>query len=153
MGKNSQQQKPNQFIIVVVIGVVISALYVWSYMKPQNQEYNSRNTVTREINQKANQDSQFKTVGKDTPANTANNTTKQVVKQDTGSIDERVMQVARNFRCACGGCGELQLATCQCDMPRGAEEEKAFIRYNLKDGLTVDRVIQLVDKKYGHRNT
>ena len=149
MGKNSQQQKPNQFIIVVIIGVVISALYIGNYMMSQNQEKNNRNIVPQATNQKANQDSQFKTVGKDAPGNTAG----KVVKQDTGSIDERVMQVARNFRCACGGCGELQLATCQCDMPSGAEEERAFIRYNLKDGLTVDQVIEMVDNKYGHRNT
>lgn len=33
-------------------------------------------------------------------------------------VDEaQVIAVAKNFKCACGGCGELPLATCNCDMP------------------------------------
>jgi hypothetical protein len=63
-----------------------------------------------------------------------------------------VQQVAVNFRCACGGCGELPLATCTCDMPKGAVEEKSFIRAKLQQGLSVAQVIEAVDKKYGHRN-
>ena len=67
------------------------------------------------------------------------------------SISSRVKLVAANFRCACGGCGELFLVDCTCDMPKGAKEEKAFIRNHLKKGLSVEQVIQLVEKKYGHR--
>ncbi len=68
------------------------------------------------------------------------------------SVDEaRVIAVAKNFRCACGGCGELPLATCQCEMPRGAVEEKRFIREKLADGFTVEQVIEQLDKNYGHR--
>lgn len=63
----------------------------------------------------------------------------------------QVQLVAANFRCACGGCGELFLIDCTCDMPRGAKEEKDFIRRNLQQGLTVDEVITLVEKEYGHR--
>jgi cytochrome c-type biogenesis protein CcmH/NrfF len=59
--------------------------------------------------------------------------------------------VAANFRCACGGCGELFLVDCTCDMPRGAVEEKEFIRDKLRQGLSVDQVIDLVEKEYGHR--
>lgn len=67
-------------------------------------------------------------------------------------VDEaQVIAVAENFKCACGGCGELPLATCECDMPKGAMEEKNFIRQKLAEGLTVEQVIELVDKKYGHR--
>ena len=36
-------------------------------------------------------------------------------------------------------------------MPRGAKEEKDFIRKNLQQGLGVDEVITLVEKEYGHR--
>jgi cytochrome c-type biogenesis protein CcmH/NrfF len=36
-------------------------------------------------------------------------------------------------------------------MPKGAVEEKAFIRDQLRQGLSVDQVIQLLDNKYGHR--
>jgi len=67
-------------------------------------------------------------------------------------VDEaQVIAVAKNFKCACGGCGELPLETCTCDMPKGAVEEKTFIREKLAEGLTVEQVVELVDKKYGHR--
>jgi hypothetical protein len=69
----------------------------------------------------------------------------------TDSVENQVIQVAVNFRCACGGCGELPLAECQCDMPKGAVEEKGFIRTQLAQGLTVPQVIELVDQIYGHR--
>ncbi|MGD2037766.1 MAG: hypothetical protein PVH28_07780 [Desulfobacterales bacterium] len=67
------------------------------------------------------------------------------------AIAGQVQLVAANFRCACGGCGELFLIDCTCDMPRGAKEEKDFIRRNLQRGLSVDEVITLVEKEYGHR--
>jgi len=65
--------------------------------------------------------------------------------------EAQVIAVAKNFRCACGGCGELPLATCECDMPKGAVEEKRFIREKLVEGFSVEQVIELLDKKYGHR--
>ena len=71
----------------------------------------------------------------------------------TSTIDLRVQQVASNFRCACGGCGELPLDECACDMPRGAVEEKDFIRKKLNQGLTTDAVINLVNERYGHLKT
>jgi ribosomal protein L37E len=67
------------------------------------------------------------------------------------SVERKVQLVASNFKCACGGCGELPLIECECDMPRGAQEEKDFIRKKLREGLTVNHVIQLVEKKYGLR--
>jgi hypothetical protein len=67
----------------------------------------------------------------------------------SNALKDKVFQVAVNFKCACGGCGELPLAECQCDMPKGAVEEKAFIRAKLDEGLSVQEVIELVDKKYG----
>ena len=69
------------------------------------------------------------------------------------STERQAQLVASNFRCACGGCGELPLIECTCDMPRGAVEEKAFIRKKLREGFTVDQVIQLVEGKYGLRIT
>jgi len=68
------------------------------------------------------------------------------------NVDEaQVIAVSKNFKCPCGGCGEDALETCTCDMPKGAVETKNFIRERLSEGLTVDQVIDLVDKKYGHR--
>lgn len=69
----------------------------------------------------------------------------------SAALESQVKIVAANFKCACGKCGELFLVDCTCDMPRGAVEEKDFIRNKLQQGLTVDQVIQLVDKEYGHR--
>lgn len=67
-------------------------------------------------------------------------------------VDEaQVIAVAKNFKCACGGCGELPLATCECDMRNGAFEEKKFIREKLAEGFAVEQIIELVDKQYGHR--
>jgi cytochrome c-type biogenesis protein CcmH/NrfF len=70
---------------------------------------------------------------------------------NNSALESKVQLVAANFRCACGGCGELFLIDCTCDMPEGAVEEKSFIRDQLQQGLNVDQVIELVDKKYGHR--
>ena len=73
-------------------------------------------------------------------------------QSSVGRADEaQVIAVARNFICACDGCGEKPLASCECDMPRGAVEEKNFIREKLSEGFTVEQVIDFVDKKYGHR--
>ena len=69
----------------------------------------------------------------------------------TNSAEDQVRQGAVNFKCACGGCGELPLAECQCDMPKGAVEEKNFIRTKLAEGYTVPEVIELLDQEYGHR--
>jgi cytochrome c-type biogenesis protein CcmH/NrfF len=67
-------------------------------------------------------------------------------------VDEaQVTAVAKNFKCACGGCGELPLVTCNCDMPKGSVEEKRFIREKLAEGFAVEQVIEQLDKKYGHR--
>lgn len=68
-------------------------------------------------------------------------------------FDSEFHAVVTQFRCACGGCGELFLEECECDMPRGAKTEKAFIREKLEQGLSVDEVIQAVDDLYGHRIT
>jgi cytochrome c-type biogenesis protein CcmH/NrfF len=67
------------------------------------------------------------------------------------NLEGQVKLVAANFRCACGQCGELFLIDCTCDMPKGAVEEKNFIRNQLQQGMTVDQVIDVMDKKYGHR--
>lgn len=75
----------------------------------------------------------------------------QQVSITNSNLEGQVRLVAANFRCACGGCGELFLIDCTCDMPKGAKEEKDFIRRNFQQGLSVDEVITLVEKEYGHR--
>ena len=73
--------------------------------------------------------------------------------QDIVNGDARIQLVASRFSCACGGCGELPLDECTCDMPRGAVEEKTFIRNNLRQGFTIDQVVKAVDEKYGYMKT
>jgi cytochrome c-type biogenesis protein CcmH/NrfF len=75
----------------------------------------------------------------------------QTQSQTSDPLNSQIRLVTANFRCACGGCGELPLIDCTCDMPRGAVEEKAYIRDQLKKGLTVEQVISRVEEKYGHR--
>ncbi len=75
----------------------------------------------------------------------------QTSPRTSDPLNSQVQLVAANFRCACGGCGELPLIDCTCDMPRGAVEEKAFIRDKLENGLTLEQIIPLVEKKYGHK--
>ena len=66
-------------------------------------------------------------------------------------LESRVQLVTANFKCACGQCGELFLVDCTCDMSRGAKEEKDFIRNKLRQGLSVDQVVDLVAVEYGHK--
>ena len=77
----------------------------------------------------------------------------QTNSTNDSALESQIQLVAANFRCACGGCGELFLIDCTCDMPKGAVEEKTFIRDQLQQGLSIDQVIQQVDNKYGHRIT
>ena len=74
----------------------------------------------------------------------------QSLPPQNASLESQVRRVASNFKCACGGCGELPLVECTCDMPRGAVEEKNYIRNKLREGLTVDQVVQMVRDVYGH---
>ncbi len=75
-----------------------------------------------------------------------------VLTSSTVEVNEaQVIAVAKKFKCACGGCEELPLVTCNCDMSKGSVEEKRFIREKLAEGFTVEQVIEQLDKKYGHR--
>ena len=77
--------------------------------------------------------------------------TYEIASKEDKSLEPQVLVVASNFTCACGGCGELPLIECQCTMPRGALEEKEFIRNKLTEGLSVGQVIRLVDEVYGNK--
>jgi len=75
----------------------------------------------------------------------------QTASGNNANLENQVRLVAANFKCACGQCGELFLIDCTCDMPRGAVEEKNFIRNKLRQGMAVDQVISLMDQTYGHK--
>jgi len=120
VGQN-KRRKPNYWIIVAVVAIVISAGLVLKVMSSPPERISSQVQAYRSW-----------------PA-------------VYGVLKDQVQRVASEFKCACGGCGELPLIICDCDMPKGAVEEKAFIRKMLEEGFPVDRVIQLVDEKYGHK--
>ena len=122
LGEN-QRRKPNYWIIVAIVAIVISAGLAFKIMSSTPEHISSQVQAY-----------------KPRPA-------------VGGVLQEQVQRIASEFKCACGGCGELPLIICDCDMPRGAMEEKAFIRKMLEEGFSVDRVIQLVDEKYGHKMT
>jgi cytochrome c-type biogenesis protein CcmH/NrfF len=71
----------------------------------------------------------------------------------TGLEETNVQLVASEFECACGHCGKTALMNCSCDRPHGALEEKGFIRMKLREGHSVEQVIQLLEQEYGHRIT
>jgi len=52
-----------------------------------------------------------------------------------------------------GFCEVLKKDECACDMPRGAVEEKNFIRTKLSEGLILDAVTNLVNERYGQLKT
>ena len=63
----------------------------------------------------------------------------------------QVAAVAGHFLCGCGECGDMKLVECDCNMPNGGINEKAFIRQKLTEGHNVDHVVEMVDAAYGRR--
>jgi cytochrome c-type biogenesis protein CcmH/NrfF len=70
----------------------------------------------------------------------------QPVSQDF-SLERKVMEVASKFTCSCGSCGEEALETCLCAT---AEQERNFIRQELRNGKSAVQTIAAVNKRYGH---
>ncbi len=133
----STKRNSNNFLAFAIILLALSILYGVSSIDNRNDGSDNRSYETTEYAKE--------------PAEKEK--ALPVKSESAGSIEEKINIVAKEFRCACEGCGELQLIVCKCDMPRGAVEEKQFIRENLEKGLKVDEVIRLVEKKYGYRNT
>ena len=77
--------------------------------------------------------------------------TRTSASQVDQALEGLVQLVSLEFRCACGGCGEMPLIECNCDMPRGAAEQKRYIREKLKEGLPPQEVIEMVEELFGHR--
>jgi hypothetical protein len=85
------------------------------------------------------------------PGQRGSSTTNPTPLKGSDSVETMIQLVASDFRCACGKCGELPLIDCDCDMPRGAIEEKLYIREKLEQGYPARKVIEMVDELYGHR--
>jgi cytochrome c-type biogenesis protein CcmH/NrfF len=63
------------------------------------------------------------------------------------SLERKVMEVASKFTCSCGACGEEALETCTCGT---AEQERNFIRQELRSSKSVTQAIAAVNTRYGH---
>lgn len=57
------------------------------------------------------------------------------------------VEVAKQFACPCGKCGEENLAVCECPT---AVSAKRFIETNLHEGRPKKEVINIVKDMYGH---
>lgn len=136
-----QTKESNFWKITTVIALILLAGVSAKTMFSPSQ--NTRSTAP--IQTTSSQPIPIKPITGQSPA------VKAATAPTANSIEDQIRQVAVNFKCACGGCGELPLDECQCDMPKGAVEEKNFIWTKLMEGNSVPQVIELVDKKYGLR--
>ncbi len=68
----------------------------------------------------------------------------------TANFTGAVYDVAEKFICPCGGCGEMALETCSCDMHNGAVEAKTFIQQQFNQGKSNDEVIAAMIQRYGY---
>ena len=61
-------------------------------------------------------------------------------------VDPAVTRVAARFACSCGTCGERRLDICSCET---AQQERAFIQEQLRDGRSEAEAAEALSKKYG----
>ncbi|GJQ64259.1 MAG: hypothetical protein K8F36_12195 [Melioribacteraceae bacterium] len=71
-------------------------------------------------------------------------------KSSDPAIEASVFDVASNFVCGCGSCGEESLDECKCNF---AVEERQFIRDYLEANQDKENVIFAVNEKYGGLKT
>jgi hypothetical protein len=64
----------------------------------------------------------------------------------TPVVDPAVVRVAARFACSCGTCGEERLDICSCAT---AQQERAFIQEQLRNGHSEAEAAEAVNKKYG----
>ncbi len=57
------------------------------------------------------------------------------------------LEIAKQFNCSCGACGELNLASCTCPT---AQATKRFIEAQINKGQPKEKVVDLVKEVYGH---
>ncbi|OYV87473.1 MAG: hypothetical protein B7Z63_02300 [Ignavibacteriae bacterium 37-53-5] len=61
--------------------------------------------------------------------------------------ESKAMQIASDFDCSCGTCGNLPLDTCTCPT---AVKEREFIRGMVREGRSSAQIVTAVSKTYGH---
>ena len=84
----------------------------------------------------------------DTPVSPAPGPASSVaeVRSTDPGVEVRVRTVASVFICSCGSCNEQPLETCTCAT---AAEERQFIRDEIAKGESNDRIITMVNERYG----
>lgn len=66
---------------------------------------------------------------------------------DTAPLtDPAVLRVAARFACSCGTCGEKRLDVCSCET---AQQERAFIQEQLRNGRSEAEAVEELKQKYG----
>ncbi|NOX17777.1 MAG: hypothetical protein GXO87_05785 [Chlorobi bacterium] len=72
----------------------------------------------------------------------------KIIEEKSGNpfVEAKVVDLASQFACACGGCDEDPLDKCQCDY---AIEERSFIRSRLENSVSDEEIIEALNKKYG----
>lgn len=62
------------------------------------------------------------------------------------TMDLAVFRVAARFVCSCGTCGEKRLDVCSCAT---AQQERAFIQEQLRNGRSESEAAEALKQKYG----
>ncbi len=62
------------------------------------------------------------------------------------AADPAVLRVAARFACSCGSCGEERLDVCSCPT---AQQERAFIQEQLRNGRSEAEAAEALKQKYG----
>ncbi len=60
-----------------------------------------------------------------------------------------VLDIARDFMCNCGNCGDDTVEDCNCEHKNGALEVKNFILQKVQEGHKKPHIVALVQEKYG----
>jgi hypothetical protein len=61
-------------------------------------------------------------------------------------VEPAVTRVASRFICSCGTCGEKRLDVCSCET---AQQERAFIHEQLRNGRSESEATEALKQKYG----
>jgi cytochrome c-type biogenesis protein CcmH/NrfF len=75
------------------------------------------------------------------------NTQEPVYNSVSEVFSFKTLDIAKQFSCSCGSCGEKELIACTCPT---AVETKQYIEASLNKGLSAEDVTKIVKMSYGH---
>lgn len=67
-------------------------------------------------------------------------------RSNDAALEAKVTEIASQFICGCGTCGELPLETCTCET---AVSERQLIRSSLQAGQSPSQIVAAVNSQYG----